>query len=144
MGRRVPVSKRPPSVFRKLVLVVVGADNDVPHLGYGPYMNRQAIGGTPGPPAIVLCSDFGLTLFGAVPGITQHPSKVDYLLLVDVLVPRDVEHLGLSSEDNDVLAVVALRDGSDRLQQREDRTPLDVVTCRMLKDRGQGVPMVIT
>src|ERR1700722_13375726 len=85
-----------------------------------------------------LCSNFGIAGLGAIPGVAQHPSKVDHLLRVDVLVSRDVKNLGLRSENNDVFTVVPLSDRGNGLQERENRMPLDVVACRMLKDRGQS------
>jgi hypothetical protein len=43
------------------------------------------------------------------------------------------EDLDLIPNMDDVVAVVALFDGSDGFQQRENSTPLNVVAGRMLK-----------
>jgi hypothetical protein len=44
------------------------------------------------------------------------------------------EDLDLIPNMDDVFAVVALFDGSDGFQQRENGSPLNVMTDRMLKD----------
>src|SRR6185437_4605375 len=57
-------------------------------------------------------------------GACQHPPKVNDRLLVDVLVLRRIEDLGLVTERHVETAVVLFRHRPDGLEQRPNLPPL--------------------
>src|SRR4029453_7498904 len=72
----------------------------------------------------------------------EHVARVDDGIRVDVLVGRDIEEPGLGSDGNCDLAIAVLLDRADRLQQRNDGAPLDVMARRVSKDLAQCVPLM--
>ena len=69
-------------------------------------------------------------------------AQVDDHLLVDVVMARSVERLGLSSQGHLVAPVVPFGDFGHALQQGEHIVPLDVVADRVLEDLLEGHPMM--
>jgi hypothetical protein len=64
------------------------------------------------------------------------------LLRLDILVPGRLECLGLATERHQELPVVGLLDRANRLEQREDVSPIDVVTDGVAKNLGHRVAMM--
>jgi hypothetical protein len=79
---------------------------------------------------------------GTVSRLAQKAAEVGQLLCVDVLVARGVEGLALAAEGDEDVTFVGLLDRCHRVEQREDRVPLDVVTQRVPEDLRQRVPLV--
>ena len=79
-----------------------------------------------------------------VAGRRQHSTQVDELLPVYVLLIRTLENLGLLPETEHEHVVVLFFDGSDRLEQRDDVVPFDVVVRLGLKDPQERVTMMST
>src|ERR1017187_10931647 len=79
-----------------------------------------------------------LPSLGPISCIAQHPSQVDRLLGIDVLVLRPLESLRLGSQGHDPLTVVALLDCTHRLQQRQPGPPLHPVRYGTADNLPQG------
>src|SRR6202047_82267 len=66
---------------------------------------------------------------------------VNNQLVIKVLAHGRLEEFQLVPELDGELAVVAHGDRTARFQQCSYRVPLDVVTCRVLEDLPQRIPM---
>jgi len=75
--------------------------------------------------------------------VLEHATQVNDHLLVDVLVVRTREALGLLPDGHPELAVVLLLDGSDGLEQGERVVPAHVVAGGVLEDRSQRVTVMV-
>lgn len=75
-------------------------------------------------------------------GLLQHSPKIHDDLCLDILTMRRREHLRLWAERDLELAIVLVRHGSNRLEQRHDLAPLDVAARRMAEDPFDRVAMM--
>ena len=64
----------------------------------------------------------------------EHSPQVDDQVLVDVLLARGSQHLGLVTERDLHVPVVLLGHGADCFEKREHLPPLDVPPCRVSED----------
>jgi hypothetical protein len=76
------------------------------------------------------------------PDASKHPPKVDYLLLVDVMMPRGIKRLSFRTQGHRVAAIMLFSDRGYLLQEREDVVPLNIVTDRVVEDLLHCRPVV--
>src|ERR1700728_4752952 len=82
-------------------------------------------------------SCLGRTLSGPVSRFAEETAEIRQLIGVDVLVALRVERLGDLPDTRQEVTLVCLLDGGHRLQEGEDRVPLDVVAQRVIEDLRQ-------